>query len=166
VSAGLSALQHAKRAGDLLRQARAHCEHGSWLPWLREHCPSVSPRTAQAYMRIAREWPTLEAKAQRVAYLPVREALDLLADHREREREPDDVLTDAAAIDAASAQIHVQLTGCRAVLDRDDATVEELCAVIDVARACELQATEIRIRAERGLGQCIEWTQGKPVETR
>ena len=45
----------------------------------------ISERTAQAYMRVARDWPTLEAKAQRVADLPLRDALALLAESGEAE---------------------------------------------------------------------------------
>jgi hypothetical protein len=75
-------LEHARRAGELLRQAKAALPHGDWLPWLEKHC-DVSARTAQAYMRIADRWQTLEAaKAQRVADLPLREALALLAEPR------------------------------------------------------------------------------------
>jgi hypothetical protein len=82
-TAARSALQHARRAGELLTQAKTALRHGAWLPWLTEHCPDISERTAQAYMRVAARWPELEAKAQRVADLPVRQALALLAEPRE-----------------------------------------------------------------------------------
>lgn len=72
-------LAHAKRAGELLHQAKASLPHGQWLPWLAAHC-EVSERTAQAYMQIAAQWPVLEAKAQRVADLPFRQAMALLAE--------------------------------------------------------------------------------------
>jgi len=71
-------LEHAKRAGELLQQAKATLPHGDWLTWLREHC-EVSERTAQGYMRLARCWPQLEANPQRVADLSLREALTTLA---------------------------------------------------------------------------------------
>ena len=83
--AAQSAITHARRAGELLIEAKAGLEHGSWLSWLGECCPTISERTAQAYMRVARDWPTLEAKAQRVADLPLRDALALLAEPREAE---------------------------------------------------------------------------------
>ncbi len=80
-----SGLAHARRAGDLLLEVKAGLEHGVWLPWLAEHCPTIAARTAQAYMRIAQRWPELEAtKASRVADLPMRQALALLADAREQ----------------------------------------------------------------------------------
>jgi hypothetical protein len=35
--------------------------HGQWLPWLAEHC-KLSKRSAQLYMRIARNREAIEAK--------------------------------------------------------------------------------------------------------
>lgn len=87
--AAQSALSHARRAGELLMQAKAGLEHGAWLPWLAEHCPTLPERTAQAYMRLAGRWPALEAKAQRVADLPVRDALALLAERGASDEESD-----------------------------------------------------------------------------
>ena len=101
-----SAVEHAVRAGELLIEAKAGLAHGQWLPWLEGHC-GVSERTAQAYMRLARELPKLEPEdAQRVADLPLREALKELAeptdvidkvipfDHLVRiAPEPDDMMT-------------------------------------------------------------------------
>lgn len=72
-----SALQHAINAGQLLIEAKAGVEHGQWLPWLKDNC-QCSARTAQAYVRLAKHLPELESNAQRVAHLPVREALALL----------------------------------------------------------------------------------------
>src|SRR5262245_57248348 len=46
-----SGLMHAHNAGNLLLEAKDHCGHGNWLPWLRDNC-RASERTAQAYMRI------------------------------------------------------------------------------------------------------------------
>lgn len=77
--AALSAVEHARRAGDLLIEAKAQLPHGAWLPWLAANCPAISARTAQNYMQLAR------ADAQHVAHLTVREALALLAVPRERE---------------------------------------------------------------------------------
>ncbi|MGE0542427.1 MAG: DUF3102 domain-containing protein [Dehalococcoidia bacterium] len=72
-------LGHALRAGDLLIEAKAQIDHGAWLPWLAEHC-GLAERTAQAYMRLARNRHQL--KSATVADLGVREALTLLADQR------------------------------------------------------------------------------------
>src|SRR5688500_6751046 len=56
-----SAIEPARHAGDLLIEAKQALAHGEWLAWLQEHCPLLSVRVAQSYMRIAREWPRLEA---------------------------------------------------------------------------------------------------------
>lgn len=71
---------HARLAGELLLKAKASVPHGAWLPWLAEHCPTISDRSAQGYMQVAKRWPELEAKAQRVADLNLRDALALLAE--------------------------------------------------------------------------------------
>ncbi len=72
------ALDHARAAGDKLLQAKAQVDHGQWLPWLSAHCPDVAVRTAQAYMRLAGNWGTLEAKYAESAYLSIDAALKLL----------------------------------------------------------------------------------------
>ncbi|MCJ2068597.1 DUF3102 domain-containing protein, partial [Methylobacterium sp. J-030] len=59
--------------GKLLAQAKETVPHGGWDAWLRLNT-TVSPRTAQLYMRIARHVEGDSAKAQRVAGLSVREA--------------------------------------------------------------------------------------------
>jgi hypothetical protein len=50
----MSTDQHAMAAGDLLLEAKLRLKHGEWLPWLAEH-RSMSERTAQRYMRLARD---------------------------------------------------------------------------------------------------------------
>lgn len=59
--------------GRLLAQAKETVPHGGWDAWLRLNT-TVSPRTAQLYMQIARHVEGDPAKAQRVAGLSVREA--------------------------------------------------------------------------------------------
>lgn len=77
-----TATGHAIRCGQLLTEAKDGLAHGQWLPWLQEHC-EVSERTAQAYMRLALKHGALDTeKAQRVADLPVREAMKAIADER------------------------------------------------------------------------------------
>jgi Protein of unknown function (DUF3102) len=76
--------EHAMNAGDLLIEAKARLKHGQWLPWLAEHC-SISERTAQLYMRLAKARPEIEANTQHVADLSLRAATAALApDERER----------------------------------------------------------------------------------
>ena len=60
-------------AGRLLIQAKDQVGHGGWLPWLKANT-SVSERTAQAYMKVARDLP----KSAVTADLTLDEALKLL----------------------------------------------------------------------------------------
>jgi Protein of unknown function (DUF3102) len=63
------ALRHAMAAGDLLIEAKELVQHGAWLPWLKDHV-AISERTAQIYMRVAKNRAEIEAsKAQSVADL-------------------------------------------------------------------------------------------------
>ncbi len=71
-------VEHAMAAGALLIEAKAQFKHGQWLPWLRDRC-AMSERTAQLYMRVAKNGDAIEANAQRVADLTLNEAAALLA---------------------------------------------------------------------------------------
>lgn len=51
--AAKTAAQRAIDAGHALIEAKSLCQHGHWLPWLRESC-ALAERTAQLYMRIAK----------------------------------------------------------------------------------------------------------------
>lgn len=73
-----SALEHAHRAGEFLLQLKAGRKHGEWLGWLNQHC-KVPERTAQTYMRIAREWHKIQESAT-VADLSLRDAITLLSE--------------------------------------------------------------------------------------
>ena len=63
------------RCGQRLADVKASLSHGQFTGWIRDNC-RFSERTAQGYMRLARELPKFDsAKAQRVADLSLREAL-------------------------------------------------------------------------------------------
>ena len=68
------AIGHARRAGELLIQAKAVVTHGSWESWLTEHFAG-SARTARRYMRLAKRWPELGSESATVATLTGAEAL-------------------------------------------------------------------------------------------
>jgi len=72
-------LQHAITAGRLLIEAKAQTSHGGWIAWLKNNC-EMSLRTAQAYMRVASAIGKDDSKAQRVAHLTFRDALNELAE--------------------------------------------------------------------------------------
>lgn len=96
-AAARATVAHALDCGDLLIAAKAKVEHGGWLPWLRDHCPDVSVRTAQAYMQLARQRAEVEAKCATVAHLGVRQALDLVAEPAEPTRQQSEELKAVAA---------------------------------------------------------------------
>ena len=78
-------IKHAVRAGELLVEAKAGLPHGEWASWLDAHC-DFSDRTARAYMRLAKELPKLdEANRQRIAEMPLREALVSIADPKRKD---------------------------------------------------------------------------------
>lgn len=60
--------------GQRLTEAKAVLGHGEWLPWLTERV-EFSERTAQNFMRLAREW----SNPQTLADLGASKALTLLA---------------------------------------------------------------------------------------
>lgn len=71
-TAAKSAIEYATEAGKLLIEAKQQVRHGEWMPWLKANV-AFSERTAQGYMRVARN-------TKRVADLPLREALKTLAE--------------------------------------------------------------------------------------
>jgi hypothetical protein len=72
-------LEHAMAAGDLLIEAKGQVPHGQWLPWLLDNC-MISERTAQLYMRVAKNRAEIEKKQIRndIADLTLSEAAALL----------------------------------------------------------------------------------------
>ncbi len=74
--------EHAVRAGLLLLEAKAHVPHGQWLPWLSENC-AVSERSAQNYMRVAKNRPDLGTESATAADLTLRGAVAALASPKE-----------------------------------------------------------------------------------
>ena len=62
----------------MLLEAKDQLKHGTWLPWLRDHC-TLSERTAQLYMRCAKNWEEIEKQIRSgVADLSLNEATALL----------------------------------------------------------------------------------------
>lgn len=73
------AVAAAYSAGQYLSRAKQRIAHGGWESWIRHNTP-LSPRSAQNYMRLATRLDELpQAEAQRVADLPIREAMKAIA---------------------------------------------------------------------------------------
>ncbi len=68
------AVEHARRAGEVLLRAKAELPHGNFLPWLSNNC-AVSERQAQRYMSTAqgKRLPLRAIKNDTVSDLPLRE---------------------------------------------------------------------------------------------
>lgn len=73
LSTTTQALDHAKKAGDVLREAQRDLDHGAWLPWLKR--TGIPIRTAQVYSRISEHWTEIQEKRSGAAYFSIREAL-------------------------------------------------------------------------------------------
>ncbi|RZZ88919.1 DUF3102 domain-containing protein [Pseudoxanthomonas winnipegensis] len=73
------ATEIAIKVGALLTEAKGSVDHGQWEAWLTTHTP-LAPRTARAYMRLSAQAQQLNGpERQRVADLPVREAIKAMS---------------------------------------------------------------------------------------
>ena len=115
--------------GQRLIEAKAILPHGEWLPWLTEQV-EFSERTAQSFMRLAREW----SNPQALADLGATKALALLAlPPEERER----FLTENHVVDGEEKSV-IDMTSReleKAVKERDEAlhAAEEARAAAETA---------------------------------
>ncbi len=76
-------LQHAKRIGELLIEAKQMVPRGEWEEWLAR-CFNGKKSTAASYMRIATRWDELSPKVQCIAHFGVADAVKALAAPRPR----------------------------------------------------------------------------------
>ena len=160
-----AAVQHAIRAGELLVEAKALCQHGEWLSWLGANFEG-SERTAQAYMRVAREWPKLaDGDPQRVADLSYREAVRLLAAPRELGPEtPDDAEWEEIEREYLALRSEAQVLEAR---PNTPDLLPDLHAVIDHAGALQNRAAEFTLRTTRAAGKLLteQQTRSDDFET-
>jgi hypothetical protein len=92
------AVEHALKVGDLLIQAKAQVKRG-WEDWVGEHCP-FALRTAQAYMQLAR---APEERRNALRLLPLRTALELIAEHREEDDDEESKTIEGTATEVGQA---------------------------------------------------------------
>jgi hypothetical protein len=81
-----SFIDYALKCGQALVDAKAQLSYGEWTPWLCGNCPNISTRQVQRYMRLADNWPQIQA---------------------EREEHPEEILT----VSGALALIHDKSVG-------------------------------------------------------
>lgn len=112
--------------GQCLNEAKDMLPHGEWLPWLNEQV-GYSERTAQNFMRLAREF----SNPQALADLGTTKALTLLAlPPEEREQ----FAAEHNVVDMTSRQLE------RAIKDRDEARRAAEAAQADARTAEEVRA--------------------------
>ena len=103
-------LLHAHKTGRLLLQAKAKVKEstsGRWLLWLKENCPKMPERTAQAYMQVAREWERIEESAM-IADFGLYDALKFISEIRKRPKAATRQVELTDVVDAEWAQVASQ----------------------------------------------------------
>ena len=123
-AAARSALAHARRAGALLIEAKQNVSHGEWLPWVAAHLPTIAPTTVTGYMRVASRWGELQT-GNGVADLPLRDALKMLAEPRERKAPANIEQNDSYTPDMPSTTKLAHLQWAPVLTDRDDEAVRD-----------------------------------------
>ena len=112
--------------GNRLIEAQSMLSHGEWLTWLTERV-EFSPRTAQRFMRLSREW----SNATALSHLGATKALALLAlPPEEREQ----FVSENNVIDMSARQLE------QAIKDRDEARKAAEEAKAEAATAEEARA--------------------------
>ncbi|MBV1786129.1 DUF3102 domain-containing protein [Hoeflea sp.] len=75
----------ARVAGNALLEAKTLVPHGKWAGWIKANFRG-GMRTAQRYMKVAKNWETIAGKNDSVSLLTVTQALELLDGGDELER--------------------------------------------------------------------------------
>ena len=122
--------------GQRLSEAKAMLDHGEWLPWLTERV-EFSERSAQNFMRLAREW----SNPQTLADLGASKALTLLA---LPEEERDEFISSVHMVDGeekTAAEMSARELA-QAIRDRDAARLDAEKAAAE-QRTAELARDEI-----------------------
>lgn len=141
-------LSHAVRAGELLLEAKTLVRHGEWRTWLAANFTG-SQRTAQQYMRVAREDPQLAANSATVAELGYREALHLLAAPRDDAARPEGYWQAIARIHALHQREVASTATLGGVLleymaEHGDGALAEFCAALE-EQGCDLTEDDARL---------------------
>ncbi len=154
--AARSALEHALKAGELLLQAKQQCPYGEWYLWVKQHC-QFADRTARLYMQLAKERAFFsEPEWQRVADLPLREAIQCLRPEPSQALAKEDAGEDER-IKRAQQQIRIlQLALKEAV------TVEDYVAIINEAEEVEDCMYKIYINNLTKLGKILNEIKEMP----
>lgn len=137
--------------GQRLNEAKAILSDGEWLPWLTEQV-DFSPRTAQRFMRLAREW----SDATALSHLGATKALTLLAlppEERESFMVKNHIVDgeEKNVIDMTSRELE------RAIRERDAARQAAEAAQADARSAEESRAKlEADMKALENIHRCAQ----------
>jgi Protein of unknown function (DUF3102) len=122
--------EHAVKCGELLLEAKEVAGHGNWAKWLSGM--PFAETTARGYMRMAEAWPSMpDENRQRVADLPWREALKLIAKPKDAEEPtapgpapaPNRPATENK--DALILRLQDENAALRAIAERDEVVTAE-----------------------------------------
>lgn len=149
-AAGRQTIEHAIAAGNILIEAKSVVGHGNWLPWLRDNC-HVSERTAQQYMRVARNQDQLQ-KRNGAADLSLRDAQALLTTPTDPLDEANEL---AAAVDELGAHARVALARIGQRLDDPNLSAADVAALVREAGDIQNRAAELCLRSERAAGKLL-----------
>ncbi|MBM6725437.1 DUF3102 domain-containing protein [Pseudoflavonifractor phocaeensis] len=141
--------------GRCLIEAKDMLRHGEWLPWLSERV-ELSERTAQKFMKLAREW----SNPNTLADLGASKALILLA---LPEGERDSFLEENNVIDMSARQLE------QAIKERDEARAEAEHAAADqraAEQARDKMAEDMRLLNARLSGAREEREQAMQAVSR
>ena len=145
------ALEHARRAGELLLKAKAEQGYSAFLPWLKANVECCA-RTAQRYMALAKNWQALTAKYDTVSHLSVSSALKLL-------KRPETELERARAFEERCREVRGEILilkrAAEAVLADPHADLTEIEAIDRRASALSSDAASLHLRAQSEAGRLI-----------
>jgi Protein of unknown function (DUF3102) len=148
-------VRHAILAGELLIEAKKQfTKHGEWLPWLSKYC-SLTERTAQRYMRVARNKAVIESKSDMaVSDLTLNGALALLTDRRPAADIDRRLLEGVIESDSTSEEAEAALEGI-AAREKRRPLIDEAMAIMDSVGELMRLRPELEAAGERALKEII-----------
>lgn len=145
-----------------LIEAKALLDHGAWLPWLTEQV-DFSERTAQSFMRLAKEW----TNPQTLADLGKSKALALLAIPA-AEREQFIEANPVAEMSTRQLQEAIaERDAARQQLTAADEEREKLAAQVDSLKSAQALAADITAKKDAEIVQLraeLKTLQDQPVD--
>ena len=155
--------------GRCLTEAKQSLPHGEWLPWLNERV-ELSERTAQKFMKLAREWSnpnTLAdlgaSKALMLLAVPAEERDSFVEEHNVIDmsaRQLEQVIKDRDEARKAAETARADATAAEQARSKMEADMRLVNAALASARAEKERADQESTRLERELAEL----KARPVE--